>query len=280
MRQLTLTVSHVLDAMADTNVTGLDREKLHEPLSSYLGNLMTSKDPFLVYQAAYAYQALLCVPDNETAWQAATRRTGKVIKGVAGLVSAVKGFDLERFIDGLTDIQQGLGGMSKVIDVVKTGYEGVSSLAKSGHGFVECLKEGLSFERRREWYAALRGADTLIRNGELATFRKLVCGAPCRYDPAFQWGVCQRLGEMASNQLWDADTRRSAIAFLGEMYLEDDIWGDHASVKQWILNILMQLASTDSSTSTGGTGILQSMWWLLRLLSKAIFELARITLMT
>ncbi|KAG0198228.1 WD_REPEATS_REGION domain-containing protein, partial [Mortierella sp. GBA43] len=142
--------------------------------------------------------------------------------------------------------------MSKVIDVVKTGYEGVSSLAKSGHGFVECLKEGLSFERRREWYAALRGADTLIRNGELATFKKLVCGAPCRYDPAFQWGVCQRLGEMASNPLWDGDTRRSSIAFLGEMYLEDEMWGDHANVKQWILNILMQLASTDPSTLTGG----------------------------
>ncbi|KAG0220779.1 hypothetical protein BGX31_010538 [Mortierella sp. GBA43] len=252
MRQLTLAVSHVLDAMADTKVTGLDRERLHEPLSMYLGDLKKSKDPFLVYQAAYAYQALLCVPDNETAWQAATRRTGKVIKGVAGLVSAVKGFDLERFIDGLTDIQQGLGGVSKVIDVVKSGYEGVSSMAKDGQGFVECLKEGLSFERRREWYAALRGADTLIRNGELATFKKLVCGAPCRYDPAFQWGVCQRLGVMAASPLWDAEIRRSAIAFLGEIYQEDDMWGDHSSVKQWILNILMQLASTDSSTSTGG----------------------------
>ncbi|KAF9343108.1 hypothetical protein BGX34_007216, partial [Mortierella sp. NVP85] len=30
--QLTLTASHVLDAMADTRVSGLDREKLHEPL--------------------------------------------------------------------------------------------------------------------------------------------------------------------------------------------------------------------------------------------------------
>jgi hypothetical protein len=237
--------------MADTKVTGINRERLHEPLSTYLGDLKKSKDPFLVYQAAYAYQALLCVPDNETTWQAATRRTGKVIKGVAGLVSAVKGFDLERFIDGLADIQQGLGGVSKVIEVVKTGYEGVTSLAKSGHGFVECLKEGLSFERQREWYAALRGADTLIRDGELATFKKLVCGAPCRYDPAFQWGVCQRLGEMAANPTWDAVTRRSAITFLGEIYRDDDMWGQHSNVKQWILNILMQLSSVKNSESSG-----------------------------
>ncbi|KAG0208502.1 hypothetical protein BGX31_002316, partial [Mortierella sp. GBA43] len=253
VHQLTLAVSHVLDAMADTKVTGLDRVKLHEPLSTYLGGLMKSTDPFLVYQAAYAYQALLCVPDNETTWQAAMRRTGTVIKGVAGLVGAAKGFDLEKFIAGLTDIQQGLGGVSKVIEVVKSGYDDIVSLAKGGQGFVECLKQGLSFESRREWYAALRGADTLIRDGELATFKKLVCEAPCRYDPAFQWGVSQRLGEMAANPVWDAVIRRNAIAFLGEMYRDDDMWGHHASVRQWILNILIQLASTGASGVSGST---------------------------
>jgi len=36
IHRLTMAVSHVLDAMADTKVTGLDREKLHEPLSIYL----------------------------------------------------------------------------------------------------------------------------------------------------------------------------------------------------------------------------------------------------
>jgi hypothetical protein len=217
---------------------------------------MKSSDPFLVYQAAYAYQALLCVPDNETTWQAAMRRTGKVIQGVAGLVSAVKGLDLDKFMEGLSNIQQGVEGVIKVIDVVKDAYQGVATLAKSGQGFVECLKEGLSFERRREWYAALRGADTLIRDGELATFKKLVCGAPCRYDPAFQWGVCQRLGEMAANPMWDAVVRRGAIAFLGEMYRDDHMWGNQSNVKQWIINILMQLAS---ATSSGNSGVLQCM---------------------
>ncbi|KAG0220996.1 hypothetical protein BGX31_010316, partial [Mortierella sp. GBA43] len=216
LRQLTLAVSHVLDAMADAKITGLDREKLHEPLSKYLGGLKGSKDPFLVYQAAYAYQALLCVPDNETTWQAAMRRTGKVVKGVSGLVSAVKGLDLEKFFDGLTDIQQGLGGVSKVIDVVKTGYEGVMSLANSGHGFVECLKEGLSFEHRREWYAALRGADT---------------------DPRWRTFLIQ--------EAW-------------EIYRDDVMWGDQANVKQWILNILMQLASTHASGSSGVAAQLHS----------------------
>jgi len=246
--QLTLAVSHILDAMADTDVTDLDREKLHEPLSSYLGGLMKSSDPFLVYQAAYAFQALLCVPDDETTWQAAMRRTGKVVQGVSGLVSAMKGLDLVKFIEGLEDIQKGVSGVSNVVDVVKSAYEGVSSLIAGGQGLMGSLKEGLSFERKRDWYSALRGADALILDGELATFRKLVCEAPCRYDPAFQWGVCQRLGEMAANPKWDAMTRRNAIAFLGEIYRNDEMWGKRASVKQWILNILMQL-----SKSSGGS---------------------------
>ncbi|KAF9345956.1 hypothetical protein BGX34_004329, partial [Mortierella sp. NVP85] len=110
---LTLAASYVLDAMADTKVEGLDRETLHEPLSSYLDALKGNLEPYLIYQAAYAYQALLCVPDNETPWQATIRRTGKVIRGVSGLISSVKGLDINGFIDGLKDIQKGFSGASE-----------------------------------------------------------------------------------------------------------------------------------------------------------------------
>jgi len=249
VHRLTVAVSHVLDAMADTKVKGLDREKVHEPLSSYLSKLKSNSDPYLVYQAAYAFQALLWVPDDETTWQAAMRRTGKVIQGISGLVSAVKGLDLNKFIDGLGDIQKGVAGASKVVEVIKDAYCGVTALAQSGQDLLESLKEGFSFEHKRAWYSALRGADALIRDGELATFRKLVCEAPCRLDPAFQWGVCQRLGQIAANPMWDADTRQSAVDFLGEIYRKDEVWGQHSSVKQWILNILMQLASTSDTGS-------------------------------
>jgi len=223
MYHLTLAVSHILDAMADTNVTDMDRETLHEPLSLYLKELKGSSDPYLVYQAAYAYQALLCVPDNEKTWQAVMRRTGRVIQGVSGLASAVKSLDLIKFIEGLRDIQKGFAGVSKTVRVVKTAYDGVTSQVDGGKDFMDCLKEGFSFERKRDWYSALRGADALIRDGELATFRRLVCEVPFRCDPAFQWGVCQRLGEIAANPMWDADVRQSAILFLGEIYQNDAV---------------------------------------------------------
>jgi hypothetical protein len=249
--QLIVAVSHVLDAMADIEVYGLAREKLHDPLSSYLEGLKGSSDPFLVYQAAYAYQALLRVPDDESLWQATLRRSGKVIQGVSGLVSAMKGLDINRFVESLRHIQQGLSGASEIIDMVVKTYYGATSLAESGQGFFDCLKEGFSFSRRCAWYPALRGADVLIRDGQFAEFRKLVCEAPCRRDAAFQWGVCQRLGELASNSRWDPSIRENAIAFLGEIYRNDTAWGNQSTVKQWILNILMQLSSQSGSGMQG-----------------------------
>ena len=241
--QLTVAVSHVLDAMADASVKGLNREKIHEPLLSYLEGLKKSSDPYLVYQAAYAYQALLCVPDDETLWQATLRRTTKVIRGVSGLVSAVKALDVNGFIEGLGDIQKGLAGAAEIVQVVKTAYDGAMSLAEGGQGFLQCLKEGLSFDRKCAWYTALRGADMLIQDGQFAEFKKLVCEAPCRLDVAFQWGVCQRLGEIAANLVWDTETRRSALVFLQEIYHDDIGWGRQVNVKQWIVNILVQLST-------------------------------------
>lgn len=87
----------------------------------------------------------------------------------------------------------------------------------------------------------------MILDGLLADFRKLVCEVPCRRDPAFLWGVCQRLGEIAANRLWDSDTRKSAILFLVEIYQDDATWGRQLSLKRWILNILMQLSSLPGS---------------------------------
>ncbi|KAK3821638.1 MAG: hypothetical protein J3Q66DRAFT_367329 [Benniella sp.] len=233
--QLALAISHVLDAMADIKVTDMEFEKLHKPISSYLDELKTSSDPFLVYLAAYAYQALLCVPDEETAWQPAMSHTK----------SSIKSLSIRKFITELENIQKRVpvaaGGVNST-------NEGVGS-QESGQSFLNCLEEGLTFVQKCSWYSALRGADVLIRDGELVAFKKLVCEAPCRYDPAFQWGVCQRLGEIAADPMGDVMIRRGAIAFLGEIYRNDDVWGQQASIKQWILDILAQLSLTSDELS-------------------------------
>jgi hypothetical protein len=244
---LALAVSHILDAVADTRVTDLDHEKLQEPLSAYLRRMKGSQDPYMVYQAAYSYQALLCIQDDETTWQAAMGHSGKSIQNVSGTAGAVKSLDFTKLIQGLQDIRKGSAEASNSVGSVENAYERVITLDQSGKSFGECLQNGLSFELKRDWYSALRGADTLILKGDIATFRKLVCEAPCRIDAAFQWGVCQRLGEIAVKPTWDASTRRRSIEFLGEIYRDDETWGQQANIKQWILNILMQLATSSEN---------------------------------
>ncbi|KAF9571965.1 hypothetical protein EC968_010502 [Mortierella alpina] len=236
-------VSNVLDAMADCNVHGLNREKLHEPLSQYLDGLKTNSDLFLVYHAAYAFQALQYIPDDESPLQSVLRRARVMVSGISEVVSAVKGLDLNQFLAGLEEIQGAFAGVYKA---AKVGFKAVATtveLVDSGAGLLDSLKEGLSFSHKCTWYLALRGSDALIRDGQLSKFKRLVCEAPCRRDAAFQLGVCQRLAEVAGNSLWDDNTRQQAVDFLCELYKNDTEWGKNASSKKWILTVMVLLTT-------------------------------------
>ncbi|KAF9957305.1 hypothetical protein BGZ72_001943 [Mortierella alpina] len=246
--KLTTTVSRVLDAMADSHVTGIERENLQEPLRDYLDGLKGSDDPYLVFHAAYAFQALLCVPNDETTWQAIQRKAGRIINGTFQLVGAVKALDVNEFINGLCTLQTGLGEMYDVALKIKGAYEEAKSLCDSGRELKAALLD-VSFNGKRAWYTALRGADTLLRNGQLAEFKKLVCEAPCRRALAFQWGMCLRLGNLAIDPQWNDKHRKDAVAFLGHLYRDDDYWGHHVPVKQLILDILMQLSKSSESVA-------------------------------
>ncbi|KAF9116923.1 hypothetical protein BGW39_002539, partial [Mortierella sp. 14UC] len=79
---LTLAVSRVLDVMADHKVKDLNRIVEHEPLSGILSGLKGSADPYLMYQACYAFQALQYVLDDETALQAVLRHSMGVVDGL------------------------------------------------------------------------------------------------------------------------------------------------------------------------------------------------------
>ncbi|KAG0244248.1 hypothetical protein BGX31_009529 [Mortierella sp. GBA43] len=259
--QSTLAVSYILDVIADVNVKGLDCKTVQDPFLSYLEGLKKSSDPYLVYQAGYTYQALLYVPENESIWKTTLRRTGKAIQGISVSTSPVERLDLNKFINGLEKIQQELTGGFEVVQSVKHMYmyEGAKSLSKSGQEFFKCLQEGLGFDRKCAWYPALRGADIIIQDGRFSDFKTLVYEAPCRHDAAFQWGVCQRLGEIASCTIWDGDTRQCAIALLGEMYRNDAEWGQHATIKQWILDMLMQLRVQSKMDTEATEALLQEL---------------------
>ncbi|KAF9544039.1 WD_REPEATS_REGION domain-containing protein [Mortierella hygrophila] len=237
---LTLALSRLLDVMAEHKVKDLDRVKEHEPLSGVLSGLKASSDPYLMYQACYAFQALQYVPNNESPLQAVLRHSTGVVDGLVK-VSAVFKLDLGTVLEGLGKLQETLG---TAVEVASSVYDGASSLMESGRGVLESMKEGLGSGQKRLWYTAVRAAYAFAQAGQLKDLNVLIYKAPCRHDPLFQWGICQLLGEIASDTIWDTSVRLQAIDLLGDLYKNDPLWGQDESVRTWMLNIIRQLGTT------------------------------------
>ncbi|KAF9299266.1 hypothetical protein BGZ88_011481 [Linnemannia elongata] len=236
---LTLAVSRILDVMADHKVRDLDRVVEHEPLSAVLSGLKDSSDPYLMYQACYAFQALQYVPDDETVLQALLRHSTGVVDGLAKVANVQK-MDLGSVLEGLDKLQE---IAISAIEIGSTVYEGVGSLRESGRGVLESLKEGLGSRQKELWYPAVRAAHSFVQAGRLKDLKQLIYEAPCRRDPLFQWGICQLLDEIAVDSLWAIATRQQAIDLLGHLYKEGQEWGRDESVKAWMASILDKLGS-------------------------------------
>ncbi|KAG0050389.1 hypothetical protein BGZ89_003852, partial [Linnemannia elongata] len=218
---LTLAISGVLDVMADHKVQDLDRVLEHEPLSEVLSGLKGSIGPYLMYQACYAFQALQYVPDDEAVLQAVLRYSRGVVDGAVKITTLGK-LDLGSILGGLGNLQKA-----------------------SGQGVMKSLKERYGAGNKRPWYAAIRAAYALAEAGLLKDLNLLICGAPCRQDPMFQWGICHLLGEISIDPLWPVASRQRATELLGRLYKEDTNWALDKSVKAWMLTIISKLRSID-----------------------------------
>ncbi|KAF8928896.1 U3 snoRNP protein [Dissophora ornata] len=219
---LTLALSKVLDIMEQNKVKDLDRKEEHEPLLKVLAALRTGEDSFLKYQALYAFQALQWVPDNETALYGFLRH----LKGTTGGLLQMSGV-VKLDFDGLT--------------------EGLPMVIKGGRGLFGDLKEALGITAKELWYQAVRGAEVLVRSGQLKDLNKAVCEASCLHDPWYQWGICQLLGDITVDPAWDESVRGQAITFLEEVYKTDQDSNQHQNIRRWILTILKYISGLPSS---------------------------------
>ncbi|CAO3565216.1 unnamed protein product [Mortierella alpina] len=243
---LTLAVARLLDVMAEPahQVKDLSRVEEREPLAKVLAGLQGSSDPYLMYQALYAFQALQYVPDNESNLKAVLRyalgATESVIK-----VSGVIQLNFEGLFEGLKQMQK---AVEETYEIAKSTYEGVTSLLNNGRGLFDSLKKGVVSGHKHPWYPAILTATALCRAGQLKDFSTLVREVPCRRDPRFQWGVSQLLGEIAMDQEWVLGLREQAVTFLGDLYLRDADWGQDDSVKSWMLTILRKISEVPDPT--------------------------------
>ncbi|KAG0204571.1 hypothetical protein BGX28_003542 [Mortierella sp. GBA30] len=240
--QLVLAISRLLDVMVEDNVKGLNRTRDHKPLLDILSDLKAEDgktDPYLKFQVNYAFQTLLYLPDDETRLEATMRYLKSFAVVASGVASVVK-LDPKNVFDAGEHIQARLG---KAAEVVKTAYENARSAWASGGDLQRSIVKRYRSQKKHAWYLALQALTILARGGQFVEFNKAICGEPCRFDRNFQRGVCQLLGEIAVDHLWDVAIRQCAVDFLGELYMNKREWSKHETIKLWIQSTLRRIIS-------------------------------------
>ncbi|KAG0315543.1 hypothetical protein BGZ99_007405 [Dissophora globulifera] len=238
--ELVSTISNVLDAMTYAEMPKLDRDRIFMPLYSFLVELWTSSDYHLQYKANYAFQAIIHISDNESTWHAGWRHSSNVVLGVLNIACGIHGLNIDSCVEGIKKLQFELKGAGTFLQRFKA--------ASVQNDIVDRFRIALRSKSKEAWYWALREADIYLREGRLLDFKKLVSDAACRHEPWFQWGICERLGDLAVNRIWDIEARQSAIQLLATLYEQDADWSVHndtfarLNIKKYILDILQQLS--------------------------------------
>ncbi|KAF9536788.1 hypothetical protein EC957_009724 [Mortierella hygrophila] len=249
-------VAHVLDVMAEHGVEDLSRVLEHEPLSKVLASLKGSSDPYLMYQASHAFQALQYVPNDESPLDALYRYSLEVADGIVKL-SAITQFRLPEVMKGLGIL---LKTTKESYDFASSMYETASAVLTNGQSVLEILGGGTGYGHQKLWYSAVCAARMFARQGQLAELNQLICQAPCRRDPLFQWGICQLLGEIAADSIWTTTTRQQSIDLLEELYKNDADWGRDECVQDWMVAIVRQLSdSPDDAVKSRALALLQDL---------------------
>ncbi|KAG0055688.1 wD repeat domain [Gryganskiella cystojenkinii] len=217
----------VLDIMEFNKVKDLDRVEEHEPLIAVIEASMASEDPLLKYLACYAFEALLCVPDDEPVLHGVFRHAMGTIDGIVK-ISGVAQMD----ISGLV--------------------EGVPAVIKGGMGLFGHLKKALGYKPNAPWYAAVRRAQVLVRAGLFKDLNIFVVKSPSRRDPMFQWGVCQLLGEIAVDRLWEETPRGQSIDFLKAMFKIEARSNQYEDTRRWVVTILNHIVDLSATEPSSG----------------------------
>ncbi|KAF9271682.1 hypothetical protein BGZ88_005746, partial [Linnemannia elongata] len=241
---LAIAISRVLDKMVQGNIKGLRRREDHTPLLKVLAILKDSPDLCLKYQSTCAWQALQYIGDDESPLDMAVRVGGGLVMASLSVAGAFK-LDVEGLFNGLRELGEAAG---QIRDATETMIAGVRTAREAGEGVVDSLLEGFRTGNKRAWYPALQGARVLISEGRLAEFRRIVYEAPCCRLQEFQWGICQLLGEIAIDPIWDMDIRLQAVYFLEDLLRSDSEWTTNSSVKETIRSILLRISMSGEKT--------------------------------
>ncbi|KAF9084294.1 WD_REPEATS_REGION domain-containing protein, partial [Mortierella sp. AD031] len=239
IHHLVLALSKVLEVMVSGVVKDLDEIRDQQPLLDALLGLRGSGDNGLLeFQIDHALQGLLYLQEDETPLQAMWRYSESAVGGVTTCAADVWP-GLKKVLSAVKRLQQVIGDND---DVLKTAADDPRANGVAEEGGFRGIKDEYQPRRKQAWYLALQAANVFVRKGQLVEFNRFVCVAACRFDLNFQRGVCQILGEIAVDPLWDIVNRQRAITFLGELYKNNTKRRKDPEVETWIISILHQIS--------------------------------------
>ncbi|KAG0269267.1 hypothetical protein BGZ95_002140 [Linnemannia exigua] len=253
--QIIIAISRLLDVMVINEVKNFDRIGMHH-LAASLSELEDITEPFVQLQIQYAIQASQYIADDESILQEILRFGGSESMLTLGATGICKQ-DPETLFSSLGNLREAAG---EAYAVVKQLPEGLEAFQQGHSGSAHNHLHGIRAGSKHEWYLTLLFARTYVRHGQLAKFNRTVCGAHCGDNQTFQLGVCQILGEVALDPLWNTAIRQQAVDFLIALSGPTAGWKRHLAVQEWVLATLTQLIElSDAEVKDYAQRILQDL---------------------
>ncbi|KAG0301433.1 hypothetical protein BGZ97_002782, partial [Linnemannia gamsii] len=245
--QVVIAITRLIDILVNGMVKDVSRTEDHQSLVMALTELKDIVDPTLQFLVGYALQATQYIPDDESILQVLLRFGGELATMTLG-VASVSMLNPVNLLNSLDRLRQAAG---RIDDATNSVLDGVKSSEKDCIEAMQSLVEGLRAGAKQEWYLTLLALRTFVRDGRLADFNETVCKAHCRDILLFQLGLCQILGEIAMDTLWDFHTRHHAVNFLGALCRTITDWKRHPEVSQSVFIILTQLSELSDTAVKG-----------------------------
>ncbi|RAH75006.1 NACHT domain-containing protein, partial [Aspergillus aculeatinus CBS 121060] len=186
---LCYTLGVLLDVAVDIKASEIDKDSLRDPLLKLLADLKDHDEPRLAQAAAYAYEALRGISDNQGPWDIFWSNSWRVIAVAARTAGAVSTMNPERLLEAGPDLMELLEFLKKIYDA---GKDLVEAIKEMDEVFVENIRR---LPNQRLWYGILRYTSMLIMTGgnSFDTLEHILPKVPCGDSWQFWCGLYAQL---------------------------------------------------------------------------------------
>ncbi|RAL12424.1 NACHT domain-containing protein [Aspergillus homomorphus CBS 101889] len=179
----------LLDVAVDIKASEVDKESLRDPLLKQLRRLKDKDEPRLAQAAAYAFEALQGVSDNQGPWDIFWNTSGTVLALAAKTAGAVSAMNPEKLLEAGPNLMELLEWFKKIYG---EGREMVEAMKNMDQVFVENIQR---LPKQRIWYGVLRYTGLLIaaEGSSFDTLNHILAKVPCGDNWQFWCGLYAQL---------------------------------------------------------------------------------------